>query len=404
MAKIIKVAGSSAKAKKPKKIKITSATIRENRGKDLSPSWENCEQLDALAFLKHYHSAMQYYNVQFNGKDLKPAVIKWMEYKELDKNLIISYKKTKDWRTSSTMGAIASCLLKGMPEQRDDFNNGSNIKEWLLNSINTTIEASKADIEDEDAEKKPTAPVVNIQERVREATFKMTEELEDAIEVWIETPDKFDPKQIKVLNLLKGKEAKPVHARIIKDYYSSGLQEITEAIAGTDEDLKEGYSHRNKKQLTSILTFYKEIDAACTMLMEEAKVTRKPRAKKSVPKDKIVEKLKYLKTYEPLKLVSINPTDILGSTELWIYNSKTRKLGKYIADEMTGPLGVKGTTLVGFDEHKSVQKTVRKPDEKLTEFKKAGKIALRKFLEDINATDTKMNGRLNEDIILLKVG
>ena len=41
MAKIIKVAGSSAKAKKPKKIKITSATIRENRGKDLSPSWEN---------------------------------------------------------------------------------------------------------------------------------------------------------------------------------------------------------------------------------------------------------------------------------------------------------------------------------------------------------------------------
>ena len=96
---------------------------------------------------------MQYYNVQFNGKDLKPAVIKWMEYKELDKNLIISYKKTKDWRTSSTMGAIASCLLKGMPEQRDDFNNGSNIKEWLLNSINTTIEASKADIEDEDAEK-----------------------------------------------------------------------------------------------------------------------------------------------------------------------------------------------------------------------------------------------------------
>jgi hypothetical protein len=28
---------------------------------------------------------------------------------------------------------------------------------------------------------------------------------------------------------------------------------------------------------------------------------------------------------------------------------------------------------------------------------------LRKFLDDINATDTKMNGRLNEEIILLKV-
>jgi hypothetical protein len=46
---------------------------------------------------------------------------------------------------------------------------------------------------------------------------------------------------------------------------------------------------------------------------------------------------------------------------------------------------------------------LRKPEEKLKEFKASGKIALRKFLDDINATDTKMNGRLNEEIILLKV-
>jgi hypothetical protein len=138
--------------------------------------------------------------------------------------------------------------------------------------------------------------------------------------------------------------------------------------------------------------------------MEEAKVTRKPKAKKAVPKDKVVEKLKYLKTFEPLKLVSINPTDIIGSKELWVYNTKLRKLGKYIADELTGPLSVKGTTIIGFDEHKSIQKTIRKPDEKLKEFKAAGKIALRKFLDDINSTDTKLNGRINEETILLKMG
>jgi hypothetical protein len=28
---------------------------------------------------------------------------------------------------------------------------------------------------------------------------------------------------------------------------------------------------------------------------------------------------------------------------------------------------------------------------------------LRKFLDDINATDTKLNGRLNEETLLLKV-
>ena len=78
MAKTIKVAGSTAKSKKPKKQKITSVTIRENRGKDFSPSWDDCDQMDAKQFLRHYHSAMQYYNLQFSGKDLKPAVVKWM--------------------------------------------------------------------------------------------------------------------------------------------------------------------------------------------------------------------------------------------------------------------------------------------------------------------------------------
>jgi hypothetical protein len=77
-------------------------------------------------------------------------------------------------------------------------------------------------------------------------------------------------------------------------------------------------------------------------------------------------------------------------------------LGKYIADEYK-ELGVKGTTITGFNEHTSVQKTVRKPEEKLKEFKAAGKVQLRKFLEDINATDTKMNGRIGEDTVLLKV-
>ena len=52
---------------------------------------------------------------------------------------------------------------------------------------------------------------------------------------------------------------------------------------------------------------------------------------------------------------------------------------------------------------KSVQKTLRKPADQLKEFKSAGKVALRKFLDDINAVDTKLNGRINEEIMLLKV-
>jgi hypothetical protein len=138
------------------------------------------------------------------------------------------------------------------------------------------------------------------------------------------------------------------------------------------------------------------------MLAQEAKVNRAPRAKKAKPVEKIIAKLKYQKSNEPLKLVSINPTDIVGASELWVYNTKSRKLGKYVAKEFA-ELSVKGTSIINYDEAKSVQKTLRKPEEQLKEFKAAGKVQLRKFLDDIKAVDIKLNGRVNEEIILLKV-
>ena len=94
--------------------------------------------------------------------------------------------------------------------------------------------------------------------------------------------------------------------------------------------------------------------------------------------------------------------DIIGSSELWVYNTKTRKIGKYVAAEFK-TLSIKGSSIENYDEVRSVGKTLRKPEEKLKEFAKAGKIQLRKFLTEIKAVETKLNGRINTDILLLKV-
>jgi hypothetical protein len=67
-------------------------------------------------------------------------------------------------------------------------------------------------------------------------------------------------------------------------------------------------------------------------------------------------------------------------------------------------LTIKGASIAGFDEKLSIQKTLRKPEEQLKEFKTAGKVALRKFLDEIKTTDTLLNGRINPDTVLLKVG
>ena len=393
-----------------KKSRITKKQVTAHRTravKDHSPVWEGCETWDADTFHRFFKRAMDYYRLESDIKSYKPAVVKWMETVGCTKADITAFKKVKDSRVGTTMGAVACCLNRGMTPQRADFNNGRDTAAWLRAEIVKVIAAGKDDIDEVEAKAleaaKPAVYTPSIQERVRDAAYRMTEEIENAIESFQTDAENFDPKAFKMLNMLKAVEAKAAHARIIKEFYSKDLEELEELASGNgDEQLKEGYSHRSRKQIKNLIIFYQEIMAACTMLAQEAKVNRAPRAKKAVPAEKIVSKMKYKKTDEPLKLVSVNPTDIIGCGELWIFNTKTRKLGKYVAAEFN-TLGVKGTTITGFNENTSVQKTIRKPEEKLKEFKAAGKVQLRKFLDEINATDTKMNGRINEDTILLRV-
>lgn len=398
-------------AKTATKTRVTKKQVIAHRTrvvKDTSPIWEGCETWSADEFHRHFKRAMDFYRLESDIKSYKPVVVKWMETNDYAKRDVTLFKKVKDSRVNTTMGSVAACLNRGMTPHRIDFNAGRDTGAWLRTEIAKVLADGKDDVdpavaaaEKEAAKKDSYTP--SIQERVREAAYRMTEELEDALELFHNDAENFDPKAFKVLNLLKGKQVKAAHARIIKDLYSRDLAELEELAGGKGcEQLREGYSHRSRKQIKSLITFYQEIHSACDMLMQEAKVNRAPRAKKAVPAEKIVGKLKYMKQNEPLKLVSINPADIIGAKELWVFNTKTRKLGRYLAKEYS-ELSVKGTSIINFDETTSIQKTLRKPEDKLKEFKSAGKVALRKFLEDINATDTKMNGRVGEDTVLLKV-
>jgi len=380
-----------------------AAEARSARSKDPSPTWAGHETWDVNKFFKFFHESMQYYHLNHKIADLKSKVIDWMGRNDYPKDTIKQFKSSKDSNCSATMGAIAANMIKGMPAVREDFNDGKNSESWLRAEIDRVILESHNEVVPEVIESdKPPVYVPSIQDRLREASLRMTDEIEDALESFQEDPDAFNPKSFKLLNLLKGRQAKAAHVRVIRDLYKRNLAELQEAYSGKDEQLKEAYSHLSKKNLKKILDFYNEVISACDMLGQEAKVNRKPRAKKEVSKDKLINKLKFKKSDETLKVVSVNPAEIIGAKELWVFNVKTRKLGKYVAAEFSD-LSVKGTTIINFDESKSTQKTLRKPPEQLKAFKTAGKVQLRKFLEEINAVEIKLNGRVNDETLLLRV-
>lgn len=423
-----------ATKKKPKKVKVSASP----RAKKQVISWAGWEDMDGPTFHKHRRFAFDHYYSDYKTSDLVAYVYDWMKQNEYTKEQI-ECAKARGSSGMTTAAIIARCLSDGMPDYskaHDEWwqtlagtqGTVKPVSESLRKYVDEAVRLGKPVKEEkvEAEEQKETGPVITIQDRMRDAAARMCEEIDEIVDQLADDPVNFDVKNIKVLNLLKGKEAKAAHSRIIKSFYesqksdyeallnlpsASEFKNMSEHEQDLVEQLKEGYAHLEKKSIKKIYDFYMEIEAACDMLAQEQKVTRKPRAKKTVAKDKLVAKLKYKKTDEPLKLVSVNPVDVVGANELWVYNTKTRKIGKYIASSIdpTGQgrpgsgLSVKGTTITGFDENASVQKTLRKPDEQLSAFKNAGKVALRKFLDDIKAVDIKLNGRINEDTILLKV-
>ena len=154
--------------------------------------------------------------------------------------------------------------------------------------------------------------------------------------------------------------------------------------------LKEGLGHPKSRHSKTIYCYIRELMSALDFVIDSAKATRKPRKPKVYSADKLVAKLKFCKVDEKYKLASIDPAQIIGANELWVFNTKTRKIGKYIASN-TDPKGlgregtgltVKGTTIQGYDESIIYRKS-RKSDAQLKEFKDSGKVKLRKFLDDI---------------------
>lgn len=390
-------------AKKKAKV-MNKFAMREYGRKDKSPVWEGAENWSGPEFTRFFQEAQKYYNLESSSKDLKGKIIIWMDQNGFDKQTIAAYRKTKDWRTSTSLGGLAANLLKGMPAVHPAFNGGKDSVIYLKDRIAQIIHdgASDREPEDENAPKTET-PVFNIQDRLRETAGEMCGMIEDAIDSAIKDPEAFDPAQYKIANMLRGKGAKAPHARYIKGFYDLYYNDYLSLVNGTeDEGLKEAYNHLSKKQIKKMLEFFTNIQTACDQIIAEAKVLKKPRTKRVKPAEERVKKVKFKVSDDKLGITSTPPAQILSATGVVVYNTKNRKIGYYIATDASG-LNIKGTTITDFAS-KSLQKTLRKPEQQIKEFKEQNtQKRFETWFEKIKTTGIKLNGRLGEDIVILKV-
>ena len=367
----------------------------DERGTGPEPVWdaERALTMDDKTFSHHMNNSLRYYAYHYSTKDLKKNVVSWMQDNGYEKADIDTFIKSPTGHLGITACSLATAHKRGMPLKEDAI-------KFIKERIEYVSEIVDTDDYDEVVEQKVTAPaqVKTIQDRLQEKTDANLAHFDGLVDELV-GGNKVDPK---AFEYFKANNVPQAQLSKYAEWAETYVAELKEAQAGRDEDLAESYKHYKAADFKRMYAFFDKFDQAIDQYRQVKKQTKKARVKRAPNKEKAVSKMKYLKEDNNLKLASINPVDIIGAHELWVYNVKTRKMFKYVADDILGPLNVKGTTVLGFNPAKSIGKTVRKPEQVLSEFMKAGKVQLRKFLDDIKAVSIPANGRINKDILLLK--
>lgn len=346
-------------------------------------------------FKRDFDTAMYYAHYELSAKKLKANVLTYIRSQKLD-------HKSADHAPNDlfTLAGKPCYILNNGGEVQENW------EEYVSTQIPLIIQAGVDAIAAKKAapvvvEKTP-AKVISIQDRLKAQASVVGAEFDGWVDEFITDPSTFKSENYKPHDIMMIHELKAGHAHHIIKMYVGQAKEIEGAIKGECDQLKEAYELYTKPQLKRLLKFYESILHGANLIIETSKTTRKPRQRKAVSADKLIEKLKFKKDEPELSLVSANPRDIIGAKELWVYNTKTRKIGRYVALDGDG-LSVKSATITNVDEKASVEKTLRKPKEQIKAFKKAGKVALRKYMDEIKTMDTKLKSRLNEHHILLKI-
>jgi hypothetical protein len=345
-----------------------------------------------------------WYSRFFNKKDAKNILIQCLELMD-KKNELKTIKKVDESNIVNSYVWLYRMKLRGLKLTEQEQNRlDQEIKRLIQTVEKPQVKLSHTRLNKEEQQPVATSNRMNVQEIMKEKTREVGGELEGMLDEFIllgaPTKHTFKPiEEIAKKNIL------PQHVNMLTDAWRDKLNEFTEVLTSTDEQVVEGYSNFTKAQVKNIIKFIDLVLSDLNSYINVKKVNKTPRTRKPVSVEKQVSKLKYLREFkdeaQKLDLTGLHPVKLHGSSEAWVYDTLKRKLHHYIADEYSKTFTVKGNTLVGFDNNKSQVKTLRNPSTQIKEIM-GSKPAARKFFDSIKAVATIPNGRFNENLIILK--
>lgn len=368
-----------------KEKKVKTAVVKRPKFADekyLGPEPEVNENSTKADMARAYN----WFNYFYTSEDAKNFTISYLKSIKYDKDTV---RKLSQVKAIDLHNIGWNCRLLAT--------SNSELPPGVWDAIEKKIKGlAEAVVEEAETTEEPQVKVVSIQDRINTKASDLIGELEEQLDVFFqEGVIQFD---VKKWSLEKG--IKPQIASRIAEHFRPQYEEIAEAQTGKDPDLVEAYKKWRKPVLKIMGLFIKRIIDHMDEVEVAGKAIRKPRKKKVKPPHVLVAKMNYCASADTL--TSIDPKGIIGASQLWVFNHKTRNLSVYHAVDRDG-LSVRGSTITGFDEAVSITKKLRKPEQVIPNVLNLAKVPLRQIMKDLTTTEQKATGRINTDTILLRV-
>jgi len=338
----------------------------------------NVEQIRAWTWYNYFHDVDR----------SKRYILDWMRANKVPKMEIESIKRLSKidiYQAGLNVGWNARILTRGGGLQEATYSKFlvkiENLKKLSENyvQVNDTSTTSNN--------------TISIQSRMRHKSYDLIVDLEELLYGEAD----FSPYEFLQANASSGAVAK-----MTEDRWKAELEEVNLAFTKKDDQCVEAYHNCTKKELVTLSKRLQLILDDIERFASNTKKVRKTRKVKETPATKQVEKVKFKETDKELKLQSIAPVSIIGCDHLWVYNTKYKTVTVYTAMGPKG-LGMKGTTVQGFDPDSSETRKLRKPEEMLKILLKSTKTKNIKYLKSLTTKPSVPTGRINTETILLKV-
>lgn len=327
---------------------------------------------------------LSYYNY-CDLKDRRETCRKWtIEYASsagYSSQEVEALEKMEDWRVYNTISAVSRMISRGCRLSPEAVaSHDARVREAI---------GGYSRSQEEKREKKPPAEGPR-PDRSRDEFEKIAGEIDS----FLDSGEKFS-----TYDFLTREAASRHCALSVAEYYRPQLSELSSI---KPRDLaREGYARLGRDGINKLVRATQSIidDAERYASNKRVSVVRKPKKRREKSAAEMTKRVQYLSSYPDLQIVSVDPSTIVGARAVWLYNVKYKTVKRIVGESLT----VSGSTVRGFDEEKSEQKTLRKPEKTIKLVLDSPSPSLKTILGDLTTRSSPANGRINSDTVILRV-